>query len=102
MKVALVMALCNGPIAVVLALDILQGSRSGKHAERALAKGVCQAGSRWLPGHRCGQPTTATLELYEGYEYRFFQCLCDEHEVEARRRMRGTAYRVNALASRDS
>ena len=97
MKVALVMILCNGPIAAVLALDIFQGSRSDRHAERALAKGVCEAGSRWLPGHRCGQPASARLDLYEGYEYRYFRCLCDEHENEARRRMRGTAYRVSPL-----
>lgn len=102
MKVALVMALCNGPIAAVLALDILQGSRSDRHAEKALGKGICQAGSRWLPGHRCGQPAAARLDLFEGYEYRFFKCLCDEHELEARRRMRGMAYRVNALAAEDS
>ena len=95
-RVALVMALCNGPVAAVLALDIWGGGRSEEKAERSLAAGVCQARSGWLPGH-CGQPIAARLDIFEGYEYRFFRCLCLEHATDAARKMRGASCRVEWL-----
>ncbi|MEA2453441.1 MAG: hypothetical protein QOG04_2151 [Actinomycetota bacterium] len=102
MKVALFMALCNGPLVGVIALDFWGSGRSEARAEKALAQDRCQAGSRWLPGHRCGQHVVARLDVFEGYEYRFFRCLCEEHATEAQRRMAGPSYRVALLSPRDA
>ena len=97
MRVALVMFLCNGPVAAVLALDIWGSGHSEDRAEKALAEGRCQARSRWLPG-ACNQPVAARLDVFEGYEYRFFRCLCLEHATEAERKAQGASYRVDWLA----
>lgn len=102
MKIALVMALCNGPLALVIVADLVGGGRSEARAERALLENRCQAGSRWLSGHRCGQKVVATLEVFEGYEYRFFKCLCEEHATDAQRRKRGSCYQVARLETRDA
>lgn len=93
-KVLLFMLLCNGPLAGVILADSIDSHRSENRADKALAKNRCEAGSRWLPGRRCGQPVVARLDVYEGYEYRFFKCLCEEHSIEAERRMAGPSYRV--------
>jgi hypothetical protein len=100
MKVALVMALCNGPVASILVLDLLGSGRSEARAEKALKANRCQARSRFLPG-ACGQPVVARLDVHEGYEYRFFKCLCEEHATDAQRRSRGPSYRVQRLETQD-
>jgi hypothetical protein len=95
-RVALVMALCNGPVAAVLALDIWGGGHSEEKAEKALELGRCQARAAWLPG-ACNQPVAARLDVFEGYEYRFFKCLCAEHATDAARKLKGAAYKVDWL-----
>ena len=102
MRVALVMALCNGPLAAVIVADLLGGGRIEARAEKALLEDRCQAGSRWLPGSRCGQSVAARLDVFEGYEYRFFRCLCEEHATDAQRRLRGSTYRVARLTTSDA
>ena len=99
MKVFLFMALVNGPLAWVLVADFLDSRNHEARAERAFAKGLCQARARWLPGHSCGQPIVARLDVYEGYEYRFFRWLCEEHAGEASRRAPGSTYRLDRVAS---
>ena len=98
-KVLLFMLLCNGPLAAVLLTDSVQSHRSELRAQAALSSSRCQAGSRWLPGRSCNQPAVARLDVYEGYEYRFFRCLCDEHARDAERRMAGPTYRLSSLPS---
>lgn len=97
MEVALVMLLCNGPLAWVIVAELMGDRRSEARAQKALARNECQAGSRWLPGRRCGQPVVARLDIKDGYEYRFFRCLCEEHTTEAQRRAVGPSYRVARL-----
>ena len=98
MKVFLFMALCNGPLAWVLVADFLDSRNHEARAERAFAQGRCQARARWLPGHSCGQPIVARLDVYEGYEYRFFKWLCEEHSGDALRRATGSTYRLDRVA----
>ena len=97
-KVLLFMLLCNGPLAWVILADSIESKRSEAHAAVALAKNRCQAGSWWLPGSRCGQPVAARLDLYEGYEYRFFKWLCEEHTLQAQRAGGGPSFRVDRLS----
>jgi hypothetical protein len=99
-KVLLFMVLCNGPLAWVIVADRVESRRSEGRAQAALATNRCQAGSWWLPGSRCGQPVVARLDLYEGYEYRFFKWLCEDHAEEAHRRSRGPSYRIDRLSPR--
>ena len=94
----LFMAVCNGPVAWVLVADLLDSRNHEARAERAFSRGRCQAGSRWLPGHSCGQPIAARLDVYEGYEYRFFRWLCEEHAGQAQRRASGSSYRLDRVA----
>jgi hypothetical protein len=47
-----------------------------------------------VPGGICGQPIAARIDLYQGYEYRFHQWVCDEHNRDARSRARGFRYQV--------
>lgn len=96
-KVLLFMLLCNGPLAWVILADSIESRSSESRAEAALAKNRCQAGSWWLPGSRCHQPVVARLDLYEGYEYRFFRWLCEDHATDAERRSRGATYRIDRL-----
>ena len=99
LKVLLFMLLCNGPLAWVIVADRIESRRSEGRAEAALAAGKCQAGSWWLPGNRCGQPIAARLDIYEGYEYRFFRWLCEEHTTQAQRTERGPSTRVDRIAA---
>lgn len=96
------MLLCNGPLAWIIVLDYRSSGRSEARAEKAFALDRCQAKSSWLPGHRCNQHVVARLDLFEGYEYRFFKCLCEEHATEAQRRMTGPSYRLARVTTQDA
>jgi hypothetical protein len=39
----------------------------------------------------------ARIDLYQGYEYRFHQWVCDEHTRDAKARSRGFKYQVEDI-----
>ena len=47
-------------------------------------------GDDWLGG----QPIASRIDVYQGYEYRFHEWLCDEHARDGRARARGFSYRI--------
>ena len=86
MRLWLFMILCNGPLAWVVLTDTWESATNERKAARARKKGVCQRKVAWVPGKVCGQPIAARIDVYEGYEYRFLQWLCDEHARDVERR----------------
>ena len=84
----------NGPLAALLFFDFRDSFTSERRARKAFKKGRCQRAVRGVPGGICGQPIVARIDLYQGYEYRFHQWVCDEHTRDAKVRERGFRYRV--------
>ncbi|HET7481358.1 MAG TPA: hypothetical protein VFK89_00720 [Actinomycetota bacterium] len=98
-RLLLFMFMVNGPLAGVLILDAQNGFVAERRARRALAAGRCQRRVPSLPGGVCGQPIVARIDVWQGYEYRFHEWVCDEHTRDARLRARGFNYRVEDAAS---
>ncbi len=94
MRVVLFMVLVNGPLAALLFADFRDSALSERRARKAFKAGRCQRKVAGLPGGVCGQPITARIDVYQGYEYRFHEWVCDEHQRDARLRARGFSYRV--------
>lgn len=88
------MFVINGPLAALLFVDFRESFTSERRARRAFKRGTCQRVVPGLPGGECGQPIVARIDLYQGYEYRFHQRVCDEHTRDAKVRARGFRYRV--------
>lgn len=84
----------NGPLAALLFFDFRASFTSERRARKAFNRGTCQREVKGLPGGVCGQPIVARIDLYQGYEYRFHQWVCDEHTRDAKVRARGFRYRV--------
>ena len=94
MRVVLFIVFVNGPLAALLFADLKDSMMSERRARKALASGRCQRKVPGLPGGVCGQPITSRIDIYQGYEYRFHQWVCDEHSRDARLRAKGFSYRV--------
>ena len=94
MRVVLFMAIVNGPLAALLFADFRDSIMSERRARKAFAAGRCQRKVPGLPGGICGQPIASRIDVYQGYEYRFHQWVCDEHSRDATLRQRGFSYRV--------
>ena len=94
MRVVLFMAIVNGPLAALLLADFRDSIMSERRARKAFAAGRCQRKVPGLPGGICGQPIASRIDVYQGYEYRFHQWVCDEHSRDATLRQRGFSYRV--------
>ena len=94
MRIVLFMALINGPLAALLFADLRASALSERRARKAFRAGVCQRKVPGSPGGRCGQPIVSRIDVYQGYEYRFHQWVCDEHSRDATMRTRGFSYRV--------
>ena len=94
MRVAFFMILVNGPLAALLFADFRDSALSERRARKAYKVGRCQRKVPGLPGGTCGQPITARIDVYQGYEYRFHEWVCDEHCRDGRLRARGFSYRV--------
>ena len=88
------MVMVNGPLAALLFADFHDSFMSERRARKALANGRCQRKVHGLPGGVCGQPISSRIDLYQGYEYRFHEWVCDEHSRDANARARGFSYRV--------
>ncbi|MGH2808439.1 MAG: hypothetical protein ACRDKT_14320 [Actinomycetota bacterium] len=87
----------NGPLAALLFFDFRASFMSERRARKAFKAGRCQRKAPGVPGGICGQPISARIDLYEGYEYRFHQWVCDEHHRDAKSRARGLLYQVEAI-----
>ncbi len=85
----------NGPLAALLFADFRDSFTSERQARKAFKRGRCQREVPGIPGGACGQPIVARIDLYQGYEYRFHQWVCDEHTRDAKVRARGFRYRVD-------
>ena len=94
MRLWLFIVTVNGPLAALVAADLRASWFSEHRARRAFKAGRCQRKVPGLPGGVCGQPITARIDLYQGYEYRFHQWVCDEHTRDAKARERGFKCRV--------
>ena len=88
------MVMVNGPLAALLFADFRDSMMSERRARKALADGRCQRAVPGAPGGKCGQPISSRIDVYQGYEYRFHEWVCDEHSRDARARVRGFSYRV--------
>jgi len=84
--VILFMLLVNGPLAWIVLSDTWESATSERRAARARARGTCRRKVSWIPGRVCGQRIAARIDIYEGYEYRFLQWVCDEHARDVERR----------------
>lgn len=93
-RVVLFIAMVNGPLAALLFADFRDSLMSERRAQRALRDGRCHRKVHGLPGGVCGQPVVARIDIYQGYEYRFHEWVCDEHCRDAKIRERGFSYRV--------
>lgn len=86
MRLALFMLLCNGPLAWIVFSDTWDSWAHERRAAKARQRGTCQRRMGWVPGQVCGQPIAARVDIYQGYEFRFFQWLCHEHAIDLERR----------------
>ena len=93
-RVVLFIAVVNGPLAALLFADFRSSFMSERRARKAYAKGYCQRKVPGIPGGICGQPIASRIDVYQGYEYRFHEWLCDEHARDGRARSKGFTYRV--------
>jgi hypothetical protein len=93
-RVVLFIIVVNGPLAALLFADFKDSMMSERRARKALAAGVCKRKVPGLPGGRCGQPVTSRIDVFQGYEYRFHEWLCDEHARDGKARSKGFSYRV--------
>ena len=94
MRVVLFIAVVNGPLAALLFADFRASALSERRARKAFRAGHCQRKVQGVPGGICGQPIVSRIDVYQGYEYRFHQWVCDEHSRDATLRARGFNYRV--------
>jgi hypothetical protein len=94
MRMWLFIVTINGPLAALLFFDFRDSFTSERRARRAFKKGRCMRKVPGVPGGICGQPIAARIDLYQGYEYRFHQWVCEEHNRDARARARGFRYQV--------
>lgn len=94
MRIALFMFLVNGPLAALLVADFSDSAMSERRARRMFKAGRCMRKVPGLPGGQCGQPIAARVDVYQGYEYRFHEWVCDEHQRDGQLRQRGFNYRV--------
>ena len=94
MRLWLFVAVVNGPLAALLIAD-LRDSWASEHRARKHAGHGCMRAVPGIPGGVCGQPATARIDVWHGYEYRFQEWVCDEHTRDARVRQRGFSYRVD-------
>ncbi len=94
MRILLFMAVVNGPLAALLIADFSDSAMSERRARKAFRAGRCQRKVPGVPGGMCGQPIVSRIDVYQGYEYRFHQWVCDEHSRDATLRARGFNYRV--------
>ena len=94
MRVVLFIVVVNGPLAALLFADFRASMLSERRAQKAFKAGRCQRKVAGLPGGICGQPIVSRIDVYQGYEYRFHQWVCDEHSRDAKLRERGFSYRV--------
>lgn len=93
-RVVLFIAVVNGPLAALLFADLRSSMMSERRARKAFLAGRCQRKVPGLPGGTCGQPIASRIDVYQGYEYRFHEWVCDEHSRDAKLRARGFSYRV--------
>ena len=93
-RVVLFIVVVNGPLAALMFADFRESAMSERRARKAFKAGVCQRKVPGIPGGRCGQPIVSRIDVYQGYEYRFHEWVCDEHSRDARLRARGFSYRV--------
>ena len=94
-RVVLFILMVNGPLAALMFADFRASAMSERRARKAFKAGVCQRTMPGLPGGTCGQPIAARIDIYQGYEYRFHEWVCEEHQRDARLRKRGFSYRVD-------
>ena len=94
MRIWLFIVMVNGPLVVLLAFDFRDSWTSEHRARKGFTAGRCQRKVPGIPGGICGQPITSRIDLYQGYEYRFHQWVCDEHTRDATARSRGFRYKV--------
>ena len=94
MRVVLFIVIVNGPLAALMLADFHDSAMSERRARRAFKRGRCQRRVAGIPGGVCGQPIASRIDVYQGYEYRFHEWVCDEHTRDARVRRRGFSYRV--------
>ena len=94
MRVVLFMLFVNGPLAALLFADFSDSAMSERRARRGFKAGRCMRKVPGLPGGQCGQPIVSRIDVYQGYEYRFHEWVCDEHSRDAKLRARGFSYRV--------
>ena len=93
-RVVLFIVVINGPLAALLFADFRDSIMSEHRAKKAFAAGRCQRKVSGLPGGVCGQPIASRIDVYQGYEYRFHEWLCDEHSRDGRARAKGFSYRI--------
>lgn len=93
-RVVLFITIVNAPLAALLFADFRGSLMSERRARKEFAAGVCKRKVPGLPGGTCGQPITSRIDVYEGYEYRFHEWLCDDHARDGRARSKGFCYRV--------
>ena len=93
-RIALFMVMVNGPLAALMFADFRASAMSERRARKAFKAGRCQRKVPGVPGGTCGQPIVSRIDVYQGYEYRFHQWVCDEHSRDATLRSRGFNYRV--------
>jgi len=99
MRILLFMVAVNGPLAALLLADFSDSAMSERRARRAFRAGRCQRRVDGVPGGLCGQPIRSRIDVYQGYEYRFHQWVCEEHSRDATLRARGFSYRVEEEAA---
>lgn len=94
MRLVIFMAMINGPLALLMFADFRASAMSERRARKAFKDGRCHRLVKGLPGGICGQPIAARIDVYQGYEYRFHEWVCDEHTRDAKLRRRGFSYQV--------
>ena len=93
-RVVLFIVIVNGPLAALLIADFRDSLMSERRARKAFAAGRCRRKVPGVPGGECGQPLSARVDAYQGYEYRFHEWVCEEHARDGRVREKGFSYRV--------
>ena len=99
-RVVLFIVVVNGPLAALLFADFRDSLMSERRARKALAAGVCKRKVPGLPGGRCGQPVTSRIDVFQGYEYRFHEWLCEEHAAMARPASEGSPIALSTGSQR--
>lgn len=97
-EVLLFVTAMNGPLTAIVVAVFLSPWLGRRRIQKALAQGRCQKQVAGSPGGICGMPIAARMDVYEAYEYRFFQFLCYEHALDAERKARSRLYTIEWLS----